>query len=37
MYMSAVLKGAEPEQTKMDFEENSRGGSGSVRENIEFI
>jgi len=32
MYMSAVLKGAEAAETKTDFEENSCGGSCSVRE-----
>jgi hypothetical protein len=34
MYMSAGLKGAEAEETKEGFEENSRGGSPSVRQNI---
>ena len=36
MYMSAVLKGAEAAETKKDFEENSLGGSCSVRQNIGF-
>jgi hypothetical protein len=36
MYMRAVLKGAEAAETKTDFEENSRGGSCTVRQNIEF-
>jgi len=36
MYISAVLKGAEAAETKMDFEENSRRGSCSIRQNVEF-
>ena len=34
--MSAVLKGVEAGETRKNFEENSRGGDYSVRQNIEF-
>jgi hypothetical protein len=36
MQRPAVLKGAEPDEGNKDFEENSSGGSSSVRRNIKF-